>query len=300
MSRENVEFNADGTTLRGWFFHSKGANTPRPVVVMAHGMSAVKEMHLENFAEVFASAGLHVLVYDHRNFGASDGQPRQEIDPVRQVRDFRHAITYAAGRQDVDSRRVGIWGTSFSGGHVLSVAAVDRRVKAAVSQVPFVTGHGITRSSIRGDVLSDLRVQLEGERRRLYEGAEPTMFPVVDENPFAPAIMPTADAWEYFSKAAAERAPAWRNEITFSSLERSGEYEPGDGIHRISPTPLLMIVAADDVVTPAEFAFDAYERAREPKQLLVVPGGHFDIYTDETIFATAVAAARDHFVRYLA
>src|SRR5689334_6715708 len=111
MSREDVEFDADGTTLRGWFFHSKEANVPRPVVVMAHGMSAVKEMHLENFAEVFASAGLHVLVYDHRNFGASDGQPRQEIDPVRQVRDFRHAITYATGRQDVDSTRVGIWGT---------------------------------------------------------------------------------------------------------------------------------------------------------------------------------------------
>ena len=93
--RTDVEFDAEGTTLRGWLYVPDGATGPVPTIVMAHGFSAVKEMYLDRFAEVFAAAGLGALVYDNRNFGASDGEPRLEIDPWEQVRDYRHAITYA-------------------------------------------------------------------------------------------------------------------------------------------------------------------------------------------------------------
>jgi hypothetical protein len=62
---------------------------------MAHGFSAVKEMYLDRFAEAFAAAGLGALVFDNRNFGASDGLPRQEIDPWGQVSDYRDALTFA-------------------------------------------------------------------------------------------------------------------------------------------------------------------------------------------------------------
>jgi pimeloyl-ACP methyl ester carboxylesterase len=93
MDRRDIEFDAEGVTLRGWFYDAESGGGPRPTVVMAHGFSAVKEMYLDRFAEMFADAGLHVLVFDNRNFGASDGQPRYEIDPWQQVRDYRHAIT---------------------------------------------------------------------------------------------------------------------------------------------------------------------------------------------------------------
>src|SRR6266480_7212180 len=93
--RQDIEFNAEGTTLRGWLFTPDAGHRPFPTIVMAHGFSAVKEMFLDSFAEVFANAGLAALVFDNRNFGASDGEPRQEIDPWAQVRDYRHAITYA-------------------------------------------------------------------------------------------------------------------------------------------------------------------------------------------------------------
>ncbi len=108
-------------------------------------------MYLDSFAEVFAAAGLNVLVFDNRGFGASDGQPRQEIDPWAQVRDYRHAITYASTVPGVDPQRSGIWGSSYSGGHVLVVAAIDRRVKAVVSQVPLVSGHDNLRALVRAD-----------------------------------------------------------------------------------------------------------------------------------------------------
>src|SRR6266508_5615456 len=140
MGRTDVEFNAEGTILRGWLYLPDGAGERVPGVVMAHGLSAVKEMYLDAFAEVFAAAGLNVLVFDNRCFGASDGEPRQEIDPWAQVRDYRDAITYLHTLPEVDPGRIGIWGSSYSGGHVLVVAAIDRRVKAVVSQVPLISG----------------------------------------------------------------------------------------------------------------------------------------------------------------
>ncbi len=103
MTRRDIVFDAEGTTLRGWFYPAGRASGPGPAVVMAHGFSAVKEMYLDSFAEVFAAAGLSVLVFDNRGFGASDGEPRQEIDPWAQVRDYRHAITYLHTVPEVDT-----------------------------------------------------------------------------------------------------------------------------------------------------------------------------------------------------
>jgi hypothetical protein len=129
--RRDVEFDAAGVTLRGWFYTAdgstgEGSTGTAPTIVMAHGFSAVKEMYLDHFAEVFAADGLNALVYDNRNFGDSDGLPRQEIDPWAQVRDYRDAITYAITLPETDASRIGIWASSYSGGHVLVVAAVDR------------------------------------------------------------------------------------------------------------------------------------------------------------------------------
>jgi uncharacterized protein len=127
MARRDIAFDAEGVTLRGWFYRAEDTEGRGPTVVMAHGFSAVKEMYLDAFAEVFAAAGLNALVFDNRNFGASDGEPRQEIDPWQQVRDYRHAITYAGTLDDVDSTRMGVWGSSYSGGHVL---VLDRSTAA--------------------------------------------------------------------------------------------------------------------------------------------------------------------------
>jgi fermentation-respiration switch protein FrsA (DUF1100 family) len=299
MPRADIEFSADDVTLRGWFYPAEGVASRAPVIVMVHGLSAVKEMHLDDYAEVFSRAGLNVLAYDHRTFGASDGAPRQDIDPITQARDLRHAITYAVARDDVDPDRVGIWGSSHGGGLVLSVAAVDRRVRAVVAQVPFISGSGQVTRLVRPDFLPAMRDQLDGERQNLYHGAEPTLMPAVDADPMGPALMASLEAWEFFTKTAQDRAPSWRNEVTVRSLERITEFEPGDGIHRISPSPLLMIVADQDVSAYADLAFEAYERAREPKQLVVLSCGHFDVYTGAP-FEVSSQAACEHFVRALA
>jgi uncharacterized protein len=301
MTRRDIEFNAEGVTLRGWFYSADGAREgaarPAPAVVMAHGFSAVKEMYLDKFAEVFAEAALNVLVFDNRCFGTSDGEPRQEIDPWAQVRDYRHAITYASTLPEVDPARIGIWGSSYSGGHVLVVAAIDRRVKAVVSQVPLVSGHDNLRALVRSDFIAGLREQFDADRLARFRGEPPTMIPVVDEDPLGPSALPTPDSWQWFTETGKNLAPAWRNEVTLRSVEMFTEYEPASYLPYVSPTPLLMLVAFGDHLVPSELATAAFEHAHEPKQLIVLPGGHFDAYV--TGFAAASGPARDWFVQHL-
>ena len=115
---------------------------------------------MDKVAEVFAAAGLGALVFDNHNFGASEGEPRYEIDPWRQVGDYRDAISYASGLPEVDGERIGVLGSSYSGGHVLVLSAIDRRVKCIVSQVPLISGHRNARRLIRADLMA-------GRRRRV-------------------------------------------------------------------------------------------------------------------------------------
>src|SRR5215475_9513203 len=297
MARRNVEFNAEGVTLRGWFYAAGTGGAPAPAVVMAHGFSAVKEMYLDSFAEVFAAAGLNVLVFDNRNFGASEGEPRQEIDPWAQVRDYRHAITYVGTLPEADPGRIGIWGSSYSGGHVLVVAAIDRRVKAVVCQVPLISGHDNLRALVRADFIAGLREQFDADRLARFRGEHPVMVPVVDKDPLAPSALPTPDSWEGFSETGRTRAPAWRNEVTLSSVEMFTEYEPGGYLPWISPTPLLLLVAVGDHLVPSELAIAAFDTAHQPKELIIMHAAPTDTYT--VGFESSSGPARDWFLRHL-
>jgi fermentation-respiration switch protein FrsA (DUF1100 family) len=296
--RKDIEFKTeDGVTLRGWHYVPARTGGKTPTVVMAHGYSAVKEMYLDRFAEAFEQAGLASLVFDNRNFGASEGTPRQEIDPWLQVRDYRDAITFAQTLAETDPDRIGIWGSSYSGGHVLVVGAIDRRVKCVVAQVPLISGHENARRLVRADLIASLQRMFEDDRRSRYAGGAPAMVPVVSADPAGPAALPTADSFAWFTETAKLRAPAWKNEVTLRSVELFMEYEPGTYVSFISPTPLLMVVALGDHLTVADAALSAYERALEPKRLEMLAGGHFDAYVNN--FAAASQPARDWFVEHL-
>lgn len=161
MPRKDISFQtSDNVTLRGWFYTPFNVSGPLPCLVMAHGFSAIKEMDLDTFAEFFVtSLPLTCLVYDNRGFGESDtkeGQPRHEILPAQQTSDYSDAITYAQSLPDVKKERIGIWGSSYSGGHVLWVGAVDRRVKAVLCQVPCVDGWANFHRLIRPDFIAGL------------------------------------------------------------------------------------------------------------------------------------------------
>ena len=192
-----------------------------------------------------------------------------------------------------------MWGSSYSGAHVLVVAAVDRRVKCVVSQVPLVAGLETARRLVRGDHFAGLRAAFDADRVARFGGEAPAMIPVTWENdPGEPCALPTADSHDFFFGPITGRAPSWEKLVTLRSVERFVEYEPQTYVPMISPTPLLLVVAAGDHLVPADLALRAYASALEPKKLLVLPGGHFEAYVDAN-FATSVEVQREWFRTHL-
>jgi fermentation-respiration switch protein FrsA (DUF1100 family) len=289
ISRENVSFDADGDTIRGWLFRPRAARAAVPLIVAAAGYSCVKEMHMSLYAQAFAARGLAVLTFDFRNLGESGGAIRQELDPWRQIEDYRHAITYARTLEGIDPERIGIWGTSYAGGHVLVVAATDRRVKCVVSQTPTISGHAAGLRRVPMDQLPALIAAFDEDRRRRMRGEPPTMRAVVGPPEHKP-VYPSQEVREWFMRSS-RSAPNWRNEVTLRSMELARAYEPGAYVSFISPTPLLMILGRTDAITFIDLQLDAFNRALEPKQLVLLQGGHFSCYEEELAPASEAAAA---------
>lgn len=298
-----IEFDADGVPLRGLFFPAAGGNRQAPCVVMAHGWAGEVSHFLPDFARVFSTAGIASVVFDYRGWGDSDvapGKSRHESDPWEQIRDYQHAISYAQNRPDVNPERIGVWGFSYSAGHALVVGAIDRRVKAVVGQAPVISGRRNFQGLVRVDLEAATHREFEVDRRARAGGESPAVIPVVAKNPSEPAALPAVDAYEYFCGPGGviERDPNFANEITVRSIEHLYGYEPGWYVPHIAPTPLLMIVARRDSLAPSDAALHAYESAAQPKHLVTIDGGHFDVIRGPAA-QVAQAAARDWFVEHL-
>ncbi|HMJ35906.1 MAG TPA: alpha/beta fold hydrolase [Baekduia sp.] len=274
--REDVEFDAEGeVTLRGWLL-SPDSPGPHPAITMAHGYAGVKEHGLERFARVFAEGGFVVLVHDHRGFGASDGEPGRDVDPWRQIADWRRAISLLESRPEVDGRRIGVWGTSYAGGHAMVLGATDRRLRCVVAQVPTISGYEQGLRRIPPDAVDALEETFAEDERAQARGEPPEYQAVVSADPAIAAAYRAPDAIAFYHQPVP--AGVWENTITVRSTRAARMYEPGAWIGRVSPTPLLMVVALHDTITVTGLALAAYERALEPKRLALIPGGHFDPY----------------------
>jgi uncharacterized protein len=261
---------------------------------MAHGFSAFKEMGLDDYADVFTAAGIAALVYDNRNLGASDGEPRFEIDPVAQMRDYQHAISYA---ETYEEGRIGVWGTSYCGGLALMVAVLDRRVKCVVSQVPFISGYANMMQVTALENRNQYYRTLEDERRSLHFGKPPSITSVCTDDPSKPLDAPGRRTPSYFQSHTKAKNLNWENKVTVRSLDLRLAFEAMPFMERIAPTPLLMIVADNDKITPTDISLQAFARALEPKRLVLVNGDHYVPYLEE--FKLSSGAARDWFSEHL-
>jgi dipeptidyl aminopeptidase/acylaminoacyl peptidase len=304
-----LSIDAPGARLHAWLV-TPAAPPPWPLVVMAHGWAAVKEMNLDYFAAAICDEGIAALVFDHRGFGGSDGV-RGDIDPAQQIDDYRTALGVAERMDGVDPGRLGVWGTSFSGGHVICLAAGDDRVRAAVAQVPTISGGAVSRRRRDAAALRVLEEEFARERTSLAAGGVPRHVPAAEvgdtsdlraepavPSPVAPAELPfapdggyaDADRGRFYAELPAQRRRTWRNRITLLSLERYASYEPGE-LLSASSAPLLVITAEDDTVTPTDLTRDAIARAGRAVETLSVPGGHYAVYTDQREHCARAAAA---------
>lgn len=264
-----------------------------PAIIMAHGFGLTKEAYIDKFAEKFAENGFVVILFDYRNLGGSEGLPRQEVNPFMQIDDYKNSITYAQTLNQVDHGKIGIWGTSFSGGHAIVVAATDKRVQCVVSQVPTISGFQSGIRRIPAERMPVFYEHINQDRLNRLQGKYPAMRELAGGSD---PIYPTSDALEYYS-GAFKLSTTFRNEVTLRSIEYSQMYEPGIYVKRISPTPILFIIALNDVVTPTDLCLNAYEEALQPKELVTVPDGHFSPYVQH--FDIASNAALNWFIKHL-
>jgi fermentation-respiration switch protein FrsA (DUF1100 family) len=298
MTRSKVRFTADGNVeLGAWLYLPESKASRNPAITMAHGYAAVKEHGLAKFAVAFADAGFVVLLHDHRTFGISGGEPRQDVDPWRQVADWRRAISYLESRPEVDPDRIGLWGTSYAGGHALVLGATDRRIACVVAQVPTISGYqqGLRRVAPEG--IAALEAALNDDERAQLSGEPPRRQTIVSADGAIPAAYRTKEAIDFYLQPLGE-GTKWENAVTARSTRLARMYEPGAWVSRVSPTPLLMVVASHDSITLTDLALTAYEQALEPKKLVVISGGHFAPYLSE--FHISSDAAIDWFRQHLA
>jgi pimeloyl-ACP methyl ester carboxylesterase len=273
VTRTDTSFPSGRDTCAAW--HYRPATEPHPVIVMAHGFGATRQARLAAYAERFAAAGFGVLVFDYRHFGDSTGEPRQLLDIPAQHADVEAAVAHARTLPGADPERIALWGSSYGGGHVLTVAARDARIAAAVAQVPFVDGISTSLAIGPGAVLR-LTVASLRDLLRAVRGREPYRVPLVGP-PGALAAMTTRGAEEGY-RALYEPGVEWDDTVAARIFLHVPAYRPARYAGRIR-CPLLVCVADEDDLTPPEPAVRAAERAPRG-EVIRYPVGHFDLYRE--------------------
>lgn len=265
MTLEQVRFFSHGEAVAGTLTLPDGASAERPVpaVVQGPGWLGLRDAKLyQPYHAALLATGLAVLVFDYRGFGDSDGDATY-LDPRTQVEDYRSAATYLETRPDIDSNRLGAFGSGGTGGgNAVMAAALDARFKAMVSQVPIADGrdwlHRMRREHEWLEFLDRLR---RDRQQRVLSGRGELVAPRDG------IMVPTPERRTTTVKADVDdRVPG---EVELASAEAIFEYRPIDVVDRIAPRAALFICVENDATTPEDHAFALYERAGAPKRLIV-------------------------------
>ncbi|MFV8165625.1 alpha/beta hydrolase [Mycobacterium sp. 134] len=289
MTYTELTFRSAGERCSAWHFAAAGDGLTgaagRPVVVMAHGFGGTKDSGLQPFAERFSAAGLDVVAFDYRGFGASDGQPRQSVSVERQMADYGAAIAAAQQLPGVDRGRVVLWGSSFSGSHVLRVAAQCADVAAVIGMTPLTSGLAASRAAVvHRDVASALRWTLAGVKSRVAvaAGRAPTLMPLAAKPGEAGALALDGAYDSYHSIA----GPTWRNEVDSAIGMELVQIRTGAAAKALK-CPVLIQIADFDRFVPANSVMKTAVQARA--QVHHYPCDHFDVWPGHDWFDTAAA-----------
>jgi dienelactone hydrolase len=275
MTREDIWFNSGSDRISAWLYRP-ASDGDTPLLVMAHGLGAVRTMRLDAYAERFSAAGYACLVFDYRNFGDSEGQPRQLLDIGMQLQDWTAAVAYARTLSSIDKHRIGLWGTSFGGGHVIATAARLPGIAAVIAQCPF-TDSIASLSRLSPLVIARITALAMRDLVGTQLGRPPVMVHTV-ANPGEVALMNAPDAYPGFLKLAPDEASV-RNEVAARIGMKILPYRPGRLTSKVA-CPILFCVCESDSVAPSGPTL-RYAATAPRGEVKLYPEGHFDIYVDD-------------------
>jgi uncharacterized protein len=292
FTRRDIHFNSGETYCSAWLYLPVGVERP-PVVVLGHGLGAVREMRLDAYSERFAAAGIATLAFTYRYFGDSGGAPRQLMSVRRQLADWDAALDFVKACPEVDGGRVAIWGSSFGGGHAIQVASRHPELKAAISQCPFTDGlESATALGVRA-TLQITPVVMRDFIARLF-GGTPVMVPIA-ALPGQPALMNAHDALPGYL-ALMPKGMAFVNRVAARVIPEIVGYRPGHRAAKVK-LPILFCVSRTDTVTPPERTIAMAEKAPRG-EIKLYDCGHFDFYLGQH-FERAVSDQTDFLTRHL-
>ncbi len=279
---ENIKFTSKGITCSAWYIPATSdefmTSRGRPCIVMATGFGGTKDTGLLDFAEPFSHAGFDAFIFDYRGFGESAGLPRQHVSYINQREDYHAAIAAARSLPLVDRNRIVLWGTSYSGGHVVVVAAQDQKVSAVVSMNPATDGLAALKQVFQYGGLKQITTAIgHGIKDLIHAIAQrpPHLIPIVGQ-PDTAAMISTPGAEESYTSMA---GPTWRNEVCARAALEVSYNRPVTFAKNVT-CPTLIQVGSNDQIAPPDPARKTASLIQGPSKLLEYPIDHFDFYTE--------------------
>jgi pimeloyl-ACP methyl ester carboxylesterase len=291
MNYEQVQFESEGAMLRGRLYRPAKGPSDAPAIVMTHGFGALAAW-LTDLAVDLAKAGFAVLLFDHRNFGESDGEPRFGFDTLLQIRGYRDAITFLEKQPGIDKQKIVAWGESASSLVVQFVGVFDKRVQAVIAHTP-VCGNRTTKFDESPEKFEWLRQnwssldlstvpvrELAVRMSRLHEGE-------------GPVIVEGGAAVGYVTRMRKKYATEWSNQVFILQRKLEAQFNEQRLPAKYLKVPTLFVIATDDEVPLCELPTNSqcFDLIEAPKQLVEIKGGHFGlIYQGSEPYRQAVDA----------
>ncbi|KGO72703.1 hypothetical protein PITC_056890 [Penicillium italicum] len=274
---ESVEFpTLDGLKIRGWLYPAQKRG---PAIIVTPGFNCVKEMFVPEVAEQFQKANITALIYDPRSLGESDGEPRNEIDPLKQVSDYSDALSFLRTLPIVDPDAIAFWGMSFAGAIALCAASLDKRAKLCISVCPLLD------FELTPEKFPRVLAKSMQDRESQLVGNAPIFLPVLTEkgdNPAGLGIGADKEEFDYMVNAKTRGAPNYENRTTLQSYYKIISWQPHGIMKYMAPTPVLMIVPEKDMISLPEGQLALFETFPEPKKVHIALGkGHLNVLSGD-------------------
>ncbi|MDZ7768612.1 MAG: alpha/beta hydrolase [Woeseiaceae bacterium] len=298
----NIEFKSQGAILRGRLYLPEDKSNKKPVVIMAHGFTTtINGMTADKYAEKFREAGFAVALYDHRNLGVSDGEPRQEINFWVQSRGYIDAIDFITNQPEIDENKIAVWGASLSSREAFLAGTTDDRVKAVVTMIP-AFGEEIPKEDKDGSLFAFAKETLLNDDIMSLPHTTTEQMPIVStDQKGTPSALTDLTAYNWFIEYGGRFGTHWKNVVSFSNIEVPDDFNLGQFAGQLK-APILMVVATNDEMNGAnpKVTQFVYNNITQAKEWVDIDGGHFGLlYYPSSLFDKSSKAQIDFLRTYL-